>query len=132
MIKDLTGTEGPQKYLVVDDHVAFRKMVRDFLPGNPVDLVECSDGREAAEAYGKHQPDWTLMDVEMPGMDGLRATRSIRSQYPQARIIILTQHDSPELREQARNAGAFAYVVKDRLQDLPVLLSSLLQYPPSR
>ena len=52
------------------------------------------------------------MDIQMPGMDGLKATRVIRSQPPKARIIILTQHDSPDLRQAARDAGAIAYVLK--------------------
>lgn len=121
----------PQRYLLVDDHPAFRRTVKDFLSGNPIDVFECSDGGEAVEAYTHHQPDWTLMDVQLPGMDGLTATRSIRTRDPHARIIILTEHDSPELREQARVSGAVAYVLKDRLRDLPVVLSTLLSHPCS-
>jgi DNA-binding NarL/FixJ family response regulator len=122
----------PHKYLLVDDHAGFRKTVRDFLPGQPVEVVECSEGREALAAYTYHLPDWTLIDVEMPELDGLRATRSIRAQFPRARIIILTEHDLPELRGEARAAGAIAYVLKDRLRDLPAVITSLLQdSPPS-
>ena len=132
MTTQLPSISGPQKYLLVDDHAGFRQTVRDFLPGSPVELIECGDGSAAVDLFASHQPDWTLMDIEMPEMDGLEATRSIRSQSPKARIIVLTQHDSPELREQARAAGATAYVVKDRLKDLPVIIASLLPDSPSQ
>ena len=121
----------PQKYLLVDDHAAFRQTVRDFLPGTPVEVFECGDGGKALEAYAEYQPDWTLMDLQMAGKDGISVTRSICLRHPGARIIILTQHDSPELREQARAAGAVAYVLKDRLKDLPAVISSLSQDPSS-
>ena len=121
---------GPQKFLIVDDHAAFRRTVMEFLPGNRLELIECSSGAEAVVAYNKHKPDWTLMDIQMPGLDGFAATRSIRSQHPKARVIILSQYDSVDLREAAREAGAIAYVRKDRLKDLPGIISSLLQDPP--
>jgi CheY-like chemotaxis protein len=120
----LSAGNEPRKYLLVDDHAAFRQTVRDFLPGHPTEVVECGDGREALAAYAHHQPDWTLMDVQMPELDGLKATRCIRSNFPHARIIILTQHDSPELRDEARAAGATAYILKDRLCDLPAVILS--------
>jgi CheY-like chemotaxis protein len=129
VMNDMPATGCPQKYLLVDDHAGFRHTVRDFLPGDRVEVIECGDGAQAVEMFSRLQPDWTLMDIEMPGMDGLQAARSIRFQHSKARIIILTQHDSPELREQARAAGAIAYVLKDRLKDLPGIISSLLQDP---
>ena len=125
-------TQRTQKYLLVDDHAAFRQTVKDFLPGDRIEVIECSDGKEAIEAYSLHQPDWTLMDIEMAGMDGLQATTSIHSQNPKARVIVLSQYDSTDLREAAREAGAIAYVRKDKLKDLPGIISSLLQDPPTK
>jgi len=119
-----------QKYLVVDDHAAFRQTVKDFLPGNPVQVIECDDGVEAVAIYPELQPDWALMDIQMPGMDGLKATRLICSENPKARIIILSQHDSPDLREAALEAGALAYIQKDRLKDLPGIIASFLPDGP--
>ena len=124
-MNDTPAVGGPQKYLLVDDHAAFRRTIRDFLPGDPIEVIECADSAEAVTAFSRHQPDWTLMDIEMPGVDGLQLTRFIRSRFPEARIIILTQHDSPELREEARAAGASHYVLKDHLKDLPGVIASL-------
>ena len=124
-------TQHTQKYLLVDDHAAFRQTVKDFLPGDCIEVIECSDGNEAIEAYSRHQPDWTIMDIEMVGMDGLKATNSIHSQYPKARVIVLSQYDSTDLRDAAREAGAIAYVRKDKLKDLPGIISSLLQDSPT-
>ena len=129
MTNGVHPTQRTQKYLLVDDHAAFRQTVKDFLPGDRIEVIECSNGYEAIEAYSRHHPDWTLMDIQMAGMDGLKATNSIRSQNPKARVIILSQYDSAELREAARKAGAIAYVQKDKLKDLPGIISSLLQDP---
>lgn len=125
MIRDVPSISGLQKYLVVDDHAGFRKTLRDFLPGDPVELFECEDGASALKAYAECQPDWTLMDLHMPGIDGLKATQAICEQFSQAHIIILSQFDSPDLREAARAAGACGYVSKDHLPELAAVILSL-------
>ncbi len=107
----------------MDDHAGFRRTVRDFLPHDAGEVIECSDGAEAVEAYATHQPDWTLMDVDMPGMDGLTATRAILAEDPQARIVIVTAHDNSDSREEARAAGAVAFVGKGDLSQLSLVLA---------
>ena len=130
MTKVGSKVDCPQKFLVVDDHAAFRQTVKDFLPGTRAEVIECGNGAEAVEVYARHRPDWTLMDIQVPGLDGLKATNSIRSTDPTARVIILSEHDSAELREAAHEAGAIAYVPKDRLKDLAGIISSPLPDSP--
>ena len=79
---------------------------------------ECSDGAGALAAYAEHRPDWVLMDVKMKEVDGITATRQIRSSFPQARIMIVSDHDDLALRLAAHQAGACEYVAKDSLYDL--------------
>ena len=126
----ISPSEGAN-YLVVDDHEGFRRFLRGYLPGQQFKVVECSNGREAVEGYERCRPDWVIMDVEMPVMDGMAATRFIRSRHPEARIIILTQHDLPEMREEARAVGAVAFVAKDNLGELPEVILSLSQDSPT-
>jgi CheY-like chemotaxis protein len=113
----------------VDDHAGFRQILRSFLPGPAAEVIECGDGSEALAAYAAHQPDWTLMDVRMPGMDGFSATRAIRARFPAARVIILAEDDFEGFREEASAAGATACILKDQLGDLPIVISSLSEDP---
>jgi len=128
----MTSTQtkrGRWKCLLVDDHAGFRKTVRDFLPREVGEVVECADGAEALATYAANQPDWTFMDLAMPGLDGLSATRAIRERYPHARIIILSNHDLPEMREQAFDAGACAFVSKENLWEINRTLETLSAQP---
>jgi len=103
------------KILVVDDHDRIRALVRQALAGAAHEVIECGSGREAVRLCEDARPDLTLMDLEMPGMDGLAATRTILRSVPSARVMILTAHDSPALRSAAREAGAAGYALKSDL-----------------
>jgi len=106
------------KILIVDDDQRIRQMVKTILAGDEVIICECSNGAEAYACYAVHQPDWVLMDITLPGMDGLAATRRIRADHPEARILIVTSHESQAMREAASEAGACGYVLKENLLDL--------------
>lgn len=110
--------------MIVDDHAEMRTLVRNLLSGVAQEFVECAGGAEAVAAFPGEHPDWTLMDVAMPGMDGLTATRRITAQFPAARILVITQHQSPRLRELARSAGAADFLGKDELIRLERMLTS--------
>jgi DNA-binding NarL/FixJ family response regulator len=78
---------------------------------------EAGDGREAVEKARQLQPDVILMDINMPEMDGIQATRIIRSELPYIRIIGLSMHDRQHQADQMKQAGAFAYCTKDGSTD---------------
>ena len=103
------------RIMIVDDNRQMRRMMASLLERLAEEIIECGDGAEAAPAYREHRPDWVLMDVEMGRVDGIEATRQIRSAFPEARIIIVTNYDEAELRTAASAAGAYAYVLKDNL-----------------
>jgi two-component system response regulator NreC len=103
-----------QRILVVDDHPSFRHLLRTFLELNPNWEVcgEASDGCEAVTKTTELHPDIVLMDLDMPRLNGLEATRQIHKHSPSIRILILTLHDNSILPQIARNSGAQGYVLK--------------------
>src|SRR5262245_41874306 len=112
--------------LIVDDNPAVRRLIGKVV-GDLVDgLRECADGAEALAAYRQCQPDLVLMDIEMQRMDGLTATREIIAAYPEAKIIIVSQHGDEQTRTAAREAGAYGYVVKENLMEVRRLLQASL------
>lgn len=110
--------------MIVDDHPEMRRLLRKLLSDPSRDLAECADGVEAVTLFANFRPDWTIMDIAMEGMDGLEATRRIKLQSPEARVIIVTQHDSAKIRRAALEAGASAFVSKDNLSEIAARLNS--------
>ena len=100
-----------------------RRLIRSMVADLAEAITECGDGSEAQASYAEHRPDWVLMDLMMPRLDGLAATRQILASDPAARVVIVTDHESPALREEARGAGACGYVLKENLLDLREILN---------
>ena len=113
--------------LIVEDHAGVRRLLRDALHEVAAEIWECENGAEALAAYPAHQPDVVLMDLTMPVLDGLSATRQIRHLHPSARIVIVTSYDDEGLRHAAREAGACGYVLKDNLLEIVPQLRWALQ-----
>lgn len=111
------------KILIVDDNADMREMIQSFLPESFDEIRECFDGSEALDCYRSFRPDWVLMDWEMRPVDGLSATRQILVNFPEANILLVTQHNDPELADAAYKAGAKGFVLKD---DLPALRHLLM------
>ncbi len=103
------------KLLICDDQAVIRdglelllKLEKDF------QVVGCAqDGAEAVELAAKHQPDLVLMDLKMPGMNGIEATREIRRKFPHIKVLVLTTYDDDEWVFDAIRAGASGYLLKD-------------------
>lgn len=103
------------KVLIVEDSAEMRRLLKRVLAALTPEVVECADGGEAAACFACHQPDWVLMDITMRDVDGLTATQRLLAEWPQARVVIVTNHDDDLLRQQARQAGAVGYVLKENL-----------------
>lgn len=112
-----------QIILIVEDNPQMRRALRMLIGDQAITYYECSDGQEALAAYQQYRPDWVLMDLKMPGMDGLAATAGICASDPAARVLIVTNYDDPALREAARLAGAFGFVPKEDLLELRTLIN---------
>jgi DNA-binding NarL/FixJ family response regulator len=103
------------RLLLVDDQRLMREGLRTLLelePGLQV-VGEANNGQKGLEAYASLLPDVVLMDVRMPVMDGVEATRRLRGQWPRARVIILTTFDDDEYVFEGLRAGALGYLLKD-------------------
>ena len=107
------------RILTVDDHPILRKGLAALVNAEPdLKLVaEASNGKEAIEAFRSHQPDITLMDIQMPGLDGIEAIKAIRTEFPEAKIIILTTYTGDAQIVRALKAGARAYILKEHMLD---------------
>jgi DNA-binding NarL/FixJ family response regulator len=106
------------RILSVDDHALLREGVAALIANQPdLELVaEAANGREAIEQYRNHRPDVTLMDLQMAELGGIDAINSIRGEFPEARIIVLTTYGGDVLVARALKAGARAYLLKGLLR----------------
>lgn len=108
----------PIKVLSVDDHPLIRDGVNFAIQAQPDMLVvaEASNGREAVELFRRHTPDVTLMDLNMPGMNGIEATYKIKEISPRARVLVLTTYSGDMQAARALQAGADGYLLKGAMR----------------
>lgn len=104
----------PIRIVLCDDHLLIRASLKSLIGEFPgIEVVgEASDGREALEHAGRLQPNVVLMDIAMPGLNGLEATRRLVKDYPQVRVVMLSMHADESHVLQALRAGASGYVLK--------------------
>jgi DNA-binding NarL/FixJ family response regulator len=109
----------PVRVLLVDDHVMVRQGLKALLEGYPdVSVIgEASHGEDGVEMAAKLEPDVVLMDINMPWMDGIEATRRIKKIRPEITVIGLSVNDSSQVIDAMKKAGAAAFVSKDAASD---------------
>jgi DNA-binding NarL/FixJ family response regulator len=121
------------RILVADDHPVVRHGLRTLLGGHPEwEIVdEAADGFEAVDKADRLKPDVVVLDITMPKMSGLEACRLIRKTVPASEILIVTQHDSPQMMREALEAGARGYVVKSNAaRDLLAAVEAVSRHLP--
>jgi len=105
------------RILVADDHELVRRGIRGLLRARRGWTVvgEAMNGREAVEKTNRLKPDVAILDISMPGLDGLQATRRIRETVPTTEVVVLTMHESDQMVRRVLDAGALGYVLKSDL-----------------
>ena len=109
--------------LIVEDNAAIRQLIKRTIGPLATRIYECEDGADALNAYSEFCPDLVFMDLRMPRMDGLAATRQITRRFPDARIVIVTDYNVEEFRTAASAAGAIGYALKDDLAELRAFIN---------
>jgi two-component system chemotaxis response regulator CheY len=97
-------------------------MIRSLIEDIDTDIVECSDGGQAVDAYKRLKPNWVLMDINMRPIDGFAALKTILGEDPEAKVVIVSQHQDAKTRDTALALGAVAFVGKDDLSTLPFVI----------
>ena len=112
------STMRPIKILTVDDHPLLRQGIAGVIQGEKDMLIvgEAANGREAIEMFRSRRPDVTLMDLQMPDVNGIDAIVAIRQEHPQAKIIVLTTYEGDALARRALKAGVAGYILKDMIR----------------
>jgi DNA-binding NarL/FixJ family response regulator len=113
-----TKSAGAIRVLIVDDHPLLREGIAAVIEGEPdiVLVAEASNGHEAIERFREHRPDVTLMDLQMPEMDGVTATIAIRAEWSDARVVMLTTYGGDAQALRALKAGASGYLLKSMIR----------------
>lgn len=112
------------KLLIVEDNPTIRHLMRRVVADLANEIRECEDGHQALDAYRELQPDWVLMDLNMPTVNGLEATKQLLGYDASAHVVIVTNHDDVALRAAAEKAGACGYILKEDLFDVRLLLQT--------
>jgi DNA-binding NarL/FixJ family response regulator len=137
MMRDRNGLRAVRtvRVLIVDDHALFAEALMLTLGiDDRIDVVgHASSGREGLTLARTLRPDVVLMDLHMPGMDGIEATKALLRVLPAVRVVMVTAADAPRCRQRAREAGAVRYVTKDTsARDLLDTVIEVAEPPPRR
>lgn len=103
------------KLLIADDHPIFRKGLKDILESSfpKIQIIECKNGREALEAIKKEKPNISILDINMPELNGIEVSTIVTKEKLSTRIVILTMYRDREMVKKAMDSGAYSYILKD-------------------
>ena len=120
------------RILLADDHSVVRRIVRNFVQSESGWEVcaEATTGREAVVMTAAEHPDVVILDLSMPDLNGLQAASLIHNQFPETQLILLTMHDSLELKDQLTASGIRACIRKDDLNQLVMAIRNACQLEP--
>ena len=120
------------RILLADDHSVVRRIVRNFVQSESGWEVcaEATTGREAVVMTAAEHPDVVILDLSMPDLNGLQAASLIHNQFPETQLILLTMHDSLELKDQLTASGVRACIRKDDLNQLVMAIRNACQLQP--
>ena len=119
----------PMRIILADDHALVRAGFRALLREMGIQIVaEASNGQEVLQLAAQHQPDLVLMDIAMPGLNGLEATARLTEKFPNVRVVIISMHANIEYARRAMQAGAAGYLLKNaKAAELEIALSAVAQ-----
>jgi DNA-binding NarL/FixJ family response regulator len=119
-----------QKTLIVEDSVSFRQLLKETLLSRfpMMEVLETGDGGEALKRAKAFSPDLVIVDIQLPGGNGLDLTKTLKAEYPNLKVIVLTMHDTPEYREAAYQLQANCFISKgsSTKEEILALIESVL------
>ncbi|MFZ4619888.1 MAG: response regulator [Bacteroidota bacterium] len=104
--------------MIVDDNMEMRATLKSVVRDYATVVDECTDGTEVLQHYRNTHPDFVLMDIAMKNIDGIRATKMLLKEYPDAKVVMVSNFDDEEIKTEAMNAGSIGYVHKEYLVTL--------------
>lgn len=118
--------------MIVDDNSEMRALIRRMLGDLAEEIRECGDGQSALANYETQRPDWSVVDVGMPGMDGLALTSRIKGLHVEARVVVISESNNSQMKAAALQNGATAFVPKEDLLQLRTLIAGQSQQSLTR
>ncbi len=106
------------KYLIIEENRKMIKIIEEIISISENSFVECTNVNEALSSYSAHLPDFVLLDIQINKMHGLDILKKFHVEFPAAKIIIITDYDTPASRFAVTNEGALAFISKENLFEL--------------
>lgn len=122
--------DSKRKILIVEDSVSFRQLLKEAVLSRfpMMEVQEAGDAREALKRVEAFSPDLAIVDIQLPGKNGLDLTKRLKAEYPNLKVIVLTMYDTPEYREAAHHSRADYFIAKgsSTKEEILVLIKSVL------